>query len=153
MGFIHAMFFWLCYFAPFIVGYFRKYPRPVWLFFINLAIAFTVVGWFFLWVLVFPKPFEPLLRKFAARYQGRIPGAGTPGSPAASNSDPGGAAQMRPCPNGSNGRMTCPTCFGRANWFDPPTTANGSPTPVRCSYCAGSGTVQCTTCGGSGKVW
>jgi hypothetical protein len=153
MRFIQTMFFWACYFSPFIVGYFRKYPRPVWLFFVNLGLAWTVVGWFFLWVLVFPAPFEPLLRKFAAKVQGGAATGGPVGSRAPLNTDAGGAGPNRICPNGADGRMRCPTCFGRANWFDPPTTANGSPTPVRCGYCLGSGTVQCTTCSGTGKVW
>lgn len=50
----------------------------------------------------------------------------------------------RPCPNGTDGKMICPSCQGSPTRWIQPTTANGSAELWTCPYCIGSGRVQCT---------
>src|SRR5262245_43266382 len=98
MRVISALFFWACYFAPTIVGYVRKYPSVGRLFFMNLAIGWTVVGWFFMWVLVFPKQFAPLTDRFAAYIQRNAVRSGPAGPMGGPNpADGSGGPQMRTC--------------------------------------------------------
>ena len=151
-GFLTAF----CYFLPTIVAFLRNVPGKWFVFVINLLTGITVVGWFVSWVFVFPRLQRGFQRSIVA-----ISGAGAQTGPASraqnfagSGSD---APQQRDCPNGTDGRMTCPQCggMGWAEMWVPPTTADGVAQleRVRCPLCLTSGRVQCTVCGGTGHVW
>jgi len=61
-------------------------------------------------------------------------------------------SQWRACSRcGGTGSQTCPSCQGRASWYESPQTASGVAQLTGCNYCSRSGKVQCGSCGGSGR--
>ena len=151
--FNNPFFFWPLYFLPFIVGCLRRSQNLGLIFFVNLTMAWTVIGWIVAWALVFSGSTGRVLRPLVEKYQrSAAPGSPAP-APGMGQAGSDQAPQPRTCTSCTNGRMTCPMCRGTPNRYEPPQGANGSPQLVSCGYCSASGTVQCTTCGGSGKVW
>jgi hypothetical protein len=149
-----SVFFWPFYLAPFIVGWPRKSPNLGQIFVTNLFLGWTGAGWVFAWMMVFPSSIQFLLKLFlgkqmkAASEGTAMPGGGMPqAAPAMAGDGP----QQHTCPNGADGRMTCPKCLGVPSHYE--TGPDGNPQLVTCTYCMMSGNVQCSVCGGSGKVW
>ena len=127
------------YMAPTIVAFFyKKRASPLlYIFFVNLLLGWTIIGWMVAWVLIVRS--ERSLRS--------PHGASPQGQPALANL---GAFQDTPCSSCSgSGRTQCLTCFGTRGSMQ--RTEMGEMW-VNCNFCMGDGAVSCFTCGGRGQV-
>jgi hypothetical protein len=152
MGFGNALFFWVLYFAPTLIAWYRKRRgSPVagsvgQLFTINLLLGWTVVGWIL-----------PLANAFglnpvawiAPRLVKAAPSG--PGLPLRQTT-PSSSATVSCSQCGGSGSMTCSSCGGRGSWYDAPTGATGVAQLHTCPACTSSGRIRCAYCGGSGRV-
>ncbi len=113
------------------------------LFFFNLVLGWTVVGWVLALANAFGfNPIAPVARAMA---KGMAPGGVAAMNPGPMTSESGNLLG-RTCPTcGGQGRMTCTGCNGSGQRYE----GAGLTT---CSLCLGQRTVQCT-CGGSGRVY
>jgi len=143
----HSILFWPIYMLPTIVAWFRNTKPLGPIFLLNLLGGWTILVWFFMWVMVFPSVFQALVGVFAG---GQAFKSGPVGYTGANH---GETPQQKKCTQCNEGRMTCPMCHGQPNRYEQPQGENGTPILVQCHYCLGSGTVQCLTCGGTGYVW
>lgn len=147
-----GLLFWVLYFAPTLIGWYRlrQGKPPIYsigrLFLFNFLIAWTVIGWFLL--LANALGYNPvaaiapgLVKYMPSGQAGHAP-QGVQGS-----AQPGACSQCQ-----GSGSMTCSSCSGRGSWYDPPSGANGVAQLRTCPACASSGKVRCTTCGGSGRA-
>ena len=153
MGVGNVFVFWVIYFAPTLIAWYRnRRGKPVFgsigqIFVLNLLLGWTVVGW----ILTLANAFglNPVawivLRLFKAAPSG--PTKGLPRETASSFTN------TVPCSScGGSGSMTCSSCGGRGSWYDAPTGATGVAQLHTCSACVSSGRIRCTYCGGSGRV-
>ena len=153
------------YLAPFLVsmGRWRRDPNSVasslqFIFFINLVLGWTGVGWLLAWWLALrrrsrPEPLQtgwvgPPLDKpiWSGEAETRTPESSEPAwvpPPKTGWVDPSPFRYTCPTCQGS-GRMECRSCRGRGTWWVPPTTATGSGRWEGCTACQRSGQVQCT---------
>jgi hypothetical protein len=147
----------LLYFAPLIVGILRRRangPRSnLWqVVVLDVFFGWTVVGWLFAWVFVFPT-LKDLFAATIIKIFGRRGGAGAgPGAPQPAFGEGQPSHGSSPCGHCGGSRVqTCPQCSGRGSWYEQPQTATGTAQLVQCSYCTSSGRVTCQTCSGSGR--
>jgi len=156
MGVGNALFFWVLYFAPTLVAWYRtRHGKPIvgsvgQILWFNLILGWTVVGWIIYMAAAFGA--NPVawfvLRFFKPAASGpALPSSPTAGSPA------GHAASAVSCSQcGGSGSMTCSSCGGRGSWYEAPTTATGVAQLHTCPACTSSGRIRCSYCGGSGRV-
>jgi len=151
---MQGLFFWLLYFAPTLIAWFRvRQGKPLvnslkQLFFFNLLVGWTVVGWFL--VLANAFGFNPVA--WTALRLAKVLPAGQPGSApqGAPGSSPGGGSSCSQCQG--SGSLTCSSCSGRGSWYDPPQGEHGTAQLRTCPACMSSGRLRCTYCGGSGRA-
>jgi len=152
------------YLAPFLVGLgrWRRDPEsaasPQFIFFVNLLLGWTGIGWLVAWWLAFRRTTLPTLPR--GGWVGPLPDrpiwdgdpdtvTPPPSSPGRDWNQPntfGGFEPSLPrpvCPTcQGTGQMPCPGCPNGMVWVGP-TTATGSGHWDRHSFCNGSGKVQC----------
>jgi hypothetical protein len=155
VGPLNALSFWLLYFAPSLIAWYRaKHGKPIFgtvgpIVFYNFLLGWTVVGWFLMLANAFGyNPVAWFVLRFGKHLttsgpaptgpQGGLP-SGTPG-----------AAVCGQC--GGSGSVMCSTCGGRGSWYNPPSGASGIAQLQTCSACTSSGRLRCPYCGGSGRV-
>jgi hypothetical protein len=147
-----GLMFWLLYFAPALIGWYRvRQGKPLiystgQLFLFNLLIAWTVVGWFLL--LANALGFNPVA-SLVPRLVKFLPGGQSGSTPQTPQSSSQGAACSQ-CQG--SGSMTCSSCSGRGSWYDPPQGQNGVAQLRTCPACTSSGRLRCSSCGGSGRA-
>lgn len=139
-------FFLPIYFAPTIVGFFRKTPKLGVLFWLNFLAGWTVIIWIFCWLLVFGG-FQPLVHSLARLLGG---GSGQPAAPASFGAEPGQQPPKCGYTGCVNGKIPCSQCQARGSWYEPPTTATGTATLRTCTACQASGKLTCPGCNGTG---
>jgi hypothetical protein len=125
------------YMAPTIVAFFyKKRASPLlYIFFINLLLGWTIMGWMVAWVLI-------VRSEASLRSRGSAQGQPAPAM--------GGVPVDMPCSScGGSGRTQCLTCFGTRGSMQ--RTEMGEMW-VNCNFCMGDGAVSCFTCGGRGQV-
>jgi hypothetical protein len=126
------------YMAPTIVAFFyKKRASPLlYIFFINLLLGWTFMGWLVSWMLIVRS--EASLRSSSR--------ASPQGQPALANL---GAFQpdMACSSCSGSGRTQCLSCFGTRGGMQ--RTEMGEMW-VNCNFCMGDGSVSCFTCGGRG---
>jgi hypothetical protein len=144
--------FWLLYFTPALIGWFRTRqgkPRiysPGQLFLFNLLLGWTVVGWFLL--LANALGLNPVAA-IAPRLAKVLP----QGQPGNAPQDPQSSSSGTLCAHCQGSRtMSCSTCAGRGSWYDPPQGQNGVAQLRTCPACASSGRLRCSSCNGSGRA-
>jgi len=155
-----ALGFWLCYFAPSLVAWYRqRNGQPIalplrQLALINLFIGWTVVGWFLALANALGYNPVPHMAVWIAKNFGTPPGGPARPPQQASSSEEGGGLGGNKVPCGTcnaTGMAPCPSCHGRGSWYEQPQTATGVAELKHCTYCGGgNGKVQCSSCGGKG---
>ena len=151
------------YFAPFLAGLGRRrrFPDSAWslqfVFFINLLLGWTAIGWLLAWWLAFrqkplpvlpqggwvgPRPDRPIWDDDPAAVSAPDlqPDWNRPN--AFGGADAGFSKTICPTCHGT-GRMQCRMCWGRGTWWVQPTTANDTAKLEGCENCQRSGKVQC----------
>jgi hypothetical protein len=154
-----ALGFWLCYFAPSIIAWYRvRNGMPIalplrQLVIVNLLIAWTVVGWFLLLANALGyNPVASVAPKLAKFLQESGLGGAAP-PPRPQQGQASGATNQATCSQcGGTGSVTCSQCQGRGSWYEPPQTATGSAELKHCGYCTSSGRIRCPNCSGSGHL-
>ena len=156
MGVGNALGFWVLYFAPTLVAWYRtRRGKAVvgsvgQIFFFNLILGWTVVGWILYMAAAFGA--NPVawfvLRFFKPASAAAMPFHQTGGSSGGGHTP--AAVSCSQC--GGSGSMTCSSCGGRGSWYEAPTSASGVAQLHTCPACASSGRSRCAYCGGSGRV-
>ena len=153
MGVGNVFVFWVIYFAPILIAWFRnRRGKSVFgsigqIFVLNLLLGWTVVGW----ILTLANAFglNPVawivVRLFKAAPSGPTKGFSQGTASSSTNTVP-----CSPC--GGSGSMTCSSCSGRGSWYDAPTGATGVAQLHTCPAYVSSGRIRCAYCGGSGRV-
>lgn len=144
--------FWLLYFTPTLIGWFRaRQGKPQiystgQLFLFNFMLGWTVVGWFLM--LANALGFNPVA--WIAPRVAKIAPAGQAGN---APQGPQSSSQGSVCAHcQGSGTMSCSTCAGRGSWYDPPQGQNGVAQLRMCPACTSSGRLRCSACGGSGRA-
>jgi len=152
---INALFFWLLYFAPSLIAWYRKKNgKPMALSFgqivlFNLMLGWTVVGWFLM--LAAALGYNPVAW-FVLRFGKYLTTSG-PAMSAAQAGAPSGSSSGGTCGQcGGSGSMMCSSCNGRGSWYNQPTGEHGVAQLQTCSACMSGGRIRCAYCGGSGRV-
>lgn len=148
LGIIGAVVGVAIYFIPFMVARRRRSPHVMLVFMVNLLFGWSGLGWLAALALAIMGggAFQSL--------SGAGSGGGT-GVPAYPSSTPSWEPSREPQACGNcrgGGTVPCTVCAARGSWWEPPTTASGSPQLRTCTMCTSSGKVTCTSCGGSGRV-
>ena len=149
----------LLYFAPLIVGILRRRangPRGnlAQVVVLDVLLGWTIVGWLFAWVFVFPKLNDLFAATIIKLFGGKGGAAAGPGAPQPAYGEGQSSQGGSPCGHCGGSRVqTCPQCQGRGSWYEQPQTATGTAQLVQCSYCISSGRVTCQTCAGSGRSY
>ena len=153
MGLINGLTFWIFYFAPTLIGWFRvRQGKPIvgtlkQLFFFNLLIGWTGVGWILFMANAFGYNPVPWMALRLAKVLPAGPAGSMPqGMPLSS----GNAATCSQC--GGSGSMMCSACGGRGSWYEAPQGATGTAQLMTCTACVSSGRIRCPYCGGSGHT-
>src|SRR5205823_576973 len=100
------------------------------LFFFNLLIGWTGIGWFI--VLADAFGYDPVawfVRRFSPYFVNA--GGGNASSQSGMPQTPGSSAMCGGC--GGSGSMSCSSCGGRGSWYSQPTTASGMAQLQNCS--------------------
>jgi hypothetical protein len=154
MGLFNGLSFWLLYFAPSLVAWYRVRHGGALvgslggIVIINFLIGWTVIGWFLMLANAFGvNPVAWVVLRFGhhlttsgpAPTGGQVPLPGTPTD-----------VLCGQC--GGSGSMMCSSCGGRGSWYNPPSGASGVAQLQTCGACTSSGRLRCPYCGGSGRV-
>lgn len=152
----------LVYWSPSLGAWWRRRrdraipSRSVW--FVaacNLLIGWTGIGWVICWVMVLSSGMKSgFSGVLSVLMSGASAGSSAPSAGGSNISyERSTAPQATNCTHCSgSGRTTCPSCHGRGQWWEAPTTADGVGQPAHCQYCVSSGSITCSNCGGSGRV-
>ena len=156
MGLFNDFAWWVIYFAPSLVAWYRvKQGGTIvgslgGIVFLNAIIGWTVVGWVLMLANAFGvNPVAWLVLRFGQRLttSGSAYTGGQGNVPATSTSTDVPCGQC-----GGSGSITCSSCGGRGSWYDPPTGASGVAQLQTCGTCTSSGRLRCPYCGGSGRL-
>ena len=155
MGLVKTLSFWVLYFAPTLIAWYRsRNGQPILssvgkIFLFDLLLGWTVVGWF----LVLANAFgQNPVAWFVLRF-GKYLTTPAPGMGAQQGRMPSGSSSAAACGQcGGSGSTMCSSCGGRGSWYSPPTGESGVAQLQTCGACTSSGRLRCAYCGGSGRV-
>ena len=156
MGLFNGLTFWLIYFAPTLVAWYRVRQggaivgRLGGIALINLLIGWTVIGWFLMLANAFGvNPVAWFVLRFGHHLttSGPAPTGGQDNFPASATATGVACGQC-----GGSGSVMCSSCGGRGSWYNAPTGAAGVAQLQTCGACTSSGRLRCPYCGGSGRV-
>ncbi len=155
MGLFSGLSFWLLYFAPAIIAWYRvKQGGTIigtlsGIIVINALIGWTVIGWLLMLANAFGiNPVAWFVLRFGSHLttSGPAPMMGSGGAPS-------GGSSTVPCGQcGASGTIMCSSCGGRGSWYNAPSGERGVAQLQTCNACAASGRLRCPYCGGSGRL-